>query len=149
MADTSESKATSEIRASRFVLVDETGKDRAVLEMRQGEPILQLVGSNGRVQVQIGIIKEWGGVPHAYFESPDESSFLRMDAAKEGMAGIQLGASHRRVYIYSNRLGEVPTIELYDDQAHAVARLPAHNIGAVANDPLNLPIPPDLAGGRP
>lgn len=146
MPDTTQSNATSEIRASRFVLVDETGKDRAVLEMRLGEPILKMIGPNGRVQVQIGIIKEWDAVPNIFLVGPDESSFLRMDASKKGMAGIQAGASHRRVYIYSNRLGEVPTIELYDDQSQAVGRLPAHNIGAVAIDPLNLPLPLDLGG---
>ena len=143
---TSPTDPVPEVRASRLVLVDEAGRERAVLEMRKGQPIFQLIGTNGRPQIQIGIIPEWDGVPHLFLESPDGTSFLRLDAAKDGNAGIQLGASHRRVWINSNRVGQLPTVELTNDQGHLVARMPANDVRAVPNHPAQLARPEDLTG---
>ncbi len=87
-------------------------------------------------------------MPHLFLESPDLSTFLRLDAAKNGNAGIQLGASQRRVFIYSHQDGQVPTVELTNDQSQLIARIPENDIGAIPNPPLQLTRPQDLAGDQ-
>jgi hypothetical protein len=46
-------------RGRSFILVDESGEQRAILKLHHGEPVLEMTGTNGRGSVRLGIIPEW------------------------------------------------------------------------------------------
>ena len=67
--------APKEIRATSFIVVDENGKDRAVLNVSDGGPGLILKDENGKNRIVLNITKDKTGLT-IYDEKRDRKSVV-------------------------------------------------------------------------
>jgi hypothetical protein len=51
-----ESKRIDEVRTRRLVLEDDTGRERAVLQMQNGQPVFRMLDDQGHARIQIDLI---------------------------------------------------------------------------------------------
>lgn len=96
----------TELSANKFILVDATGKPRALLSAlpdRDGAPILTLYDARGKPRAALGAFPEAGG-----------TSVLSMYDAK-GRTRAALGLS--------GQTGGIPTLSLYDGRGRTRATL--------------------------
>ena len=83
MAAQTQQDTAEEIRANRFVLVDDAGRTRATLGMREGEPDLRLMDEVGAERVILGVTTEFGSAVHYNTSSSGErTGYLPGSAAR-------------------------------------------------------------------
>jgi len=117
-----------ELRAQRFVLVDEEGNQRATLGFDQGEPNLEMIGSTGSVQVRLGIVEAHDDSARLYLKNKHSGtpsdSFVKVSASSRGSSTIEFGGSRKRITMNTNRPGRDAQISIRNEQGDITATLP-------------------------
>lgn len=75
-----------EYRGRSFILVDESGEQRAILKLHSGEPVLEMTGSSGRGFVRLGVIPEWRNAASLMLRTGDAG----IDAVASKGAAVQM-----------------------------------------------------------
>ena len=118
-----------ELRAQRFVLVDEEGNQRATLGFDQGEPNLEMIGSSGSSQIRLGIVEAHDDSARLYLKNKhtgtSNDSFISVTATSVGGSStIEFGGSHKRIRMNTNRPGRDARISISNEQGDTTATLP-------------------------
>jgi hypothetical protein len=129
----------AEIRANRIVLVDNSGNDRIVMQVNNGQPSISLLGLNGSVQARLAIVAAHDNSAELILASPDGKTIGRFDVigdpTKEGAATLMFGGGYKRVVASTNLPGMLPSLNLTDEAGHSVAHLPTVNLTSAEAQP--------------
>jgi hypothetical protein len=114
-ADPEETKPPREVRAQRFVLVDDAGTEQGEFGMTpKGEPVVRLWNKARGMAATLGI--DEGGMPHVSLESFDGQPVAEMIVLdKQIPAFVMNGADGRRRVGIVVTDGGMPFIGLYDN----------------------------------
>jgi len=111
------------IRATKFVLVDENGQQRATLGIENGGPALVLEDTNGRgvVQLQVPKIPD---KPSLYLSDPRESARVELAMTMNGPVLHFTDKTGTRVRLAANELN-APLAAIYDDEGKQLFKVSA------------------------
>lgn len=114
-----------EHRASRFVLVDSCGVERATLGFENGEPVLKMIGSSGNTQVKLGITEVHADAASLYLQNANKSSFTLINATSKKDCGIiEIGGDRKRIHLTTNLPGSNANIHITDESGATTLHLP-------------------------
>jgi len=111
------------IRATKFVLVDENGQQRATLGIENGGPALVLEDTSGRgvVQLQVPKIPD---KPSLYLADPRESARVELAMTMNGPVLHFTDKTGTRVRLAANELN-APLAAIYDDEGKQLFKISA------------------------
>ena len=103
----------NEVRASRFLLVDENGKGRAAFWLKDGVPALDLCDENGAVRGSFAVSKEG---PHLYLFDQTGKHRGDFSVSKDGpLLALYDETGKSRVQFTVSKDG--PGLAMYDENA--------------------------------
>ena len=113
------------VRAEKFVLVDQNGKQRATLGIENGGPALVLGDTRGRgvVQLQVPQIPD---KPSLYLRDPSQSASVEMAMTMNGPVLHLTDQTGIRVRLAANELN-APLAAIYDAEGQALFKVSAHD----------------------
>lgn len=111
------------IRATKFVLVDEHGQQRATLAVEHGGPALVLEDTSGRgvVQLQVPKIPD---KPSLYLSDPRESARVELAMTMNGPVLHFTDKTGTRVRLAANELN-APLAAIYDEEGRPLFKVSA------------------------
>ena len=114
-----------EMRAQRFVVVDENGKQRAVLGMASGGPELAMMDTSDRValQLQVPKVPDKGAI---YLNDPELSAGLELAMTMNGPVLHLNDRSGNRVRLATNELN-APLVAVHDAEGNLLFKISAEN----------------------
>jgi len=91
-----------EVRAKRFVVVDEEGRNRGLIAVKKGSPGIAFVDAAGRLRAGLGCSDQAGSGLTLW--DPGTESFFRIGQLPTGCMGLQLlgGEGDARIELRSN-----------------------------------------------
>ena len=112
-----------EVRATKFVLVDEGGQQRATLGIENGGPALVLEDTTGRgvVQLQVPKIPD---KPSLYLRDPRESARVELAMTMNGPVLHFTDKTGTRVRLAANELN-APLAAIYDEDGKQLFKVSA------------------------
>lgn len=114
-----------EHRASRFVLVDSCGVERATLCFDNGEPVLKMIGSSGATQVKLGITEVHADSASLYLQNATKNSFMSIGATStQECSTIEFGGGRKRINLRTNLPGTNANIRITDENGETTLDLP-------------------------
>lgn len=112
--------AVAELRAQKFILVDDNGKTRAALSVSQAGPGLGLLDANGVLRATLGVNM---GEPMLGLFDRNGEPCAGLTVSKEG-TGLSLADEHGKLRAVLGVTKAGPELELYDENDKSLWKAP-------------------------